>query len=86
MSPESWADYVWTLVRDETVWQEFYNRYSREGPKTRNKCQNDCKQEILCRLVTFDREDTKACEKIKEEMKKQSKTDDDDYESWLDWE
>jgi len=86
LGPESWAGYVWTLVRDETVWQEFYNRYSREGPKTRNKCENECKQEILCRLVTFDREDTKACEKIKEEMKEQLKTNDDDYESWLDWE
>ena len=69
LSPESWGGFVQRLVRDEEAWDMFYRRYSRGGPHAGKECKKTCKEDILCRLVTFDREDTMECGRIKEEMK-----------------
>ena len=70
LSPASWDLYVSHLVNNEQDWEIFYKRYSRGGPHASKHCGRQCKEDILCRLVTFDREDTSKCTMIKEQIRK----------------
>ena len=85
LSPESWSEFVGTLVREKEAWDTFYRRYSRGGPHAEKKCNKTCKQDILCRLVTFDREDTRECSRIKEEMDRIEMEQEEKGEEWSLW-
>ena len=70
LSPGSWDEFVQRLVREPEVWGHFYRRYSRGGPHAKKDCGKACKEHILCRLVTFDRDNTNQCNMIKNQMKR----------------
>jgi len=86
LSPRSWSKFVMTLVREKAEWDSFYRRYSRGGPRAEKQCGKTCKTDILCKLVTFDREDMVNCDKIKKELnkieKKKKVAEEDDKEEW----
>ena len=68
LTPESWSQYVNELVVDDSKWEEFHQHYTRHGPASQKKsslCSGKCKQEIICRLVTFDSGDQTMCHAVK---------------------
>ena len=61
LSPLSWARYTESLATNQTEWKLFYQRYSRYGEFSSHPCKTACRQDILCRLVTFQSGDDQMC-------------------------
>ena len=64
LSPLSWARYTESLATNQTEWNLFYQRYSRYGEFSSRPCNRACRQDILCRLVTFQSGDDQMCRHI----------------------
>ena len=53
MSPESWYNYVRQLHANDVAYQQFRNHYYRYGPEADiSPCEDDCKDQLLCSLLT----------------------------------
>ena len=64
LSPHSWADYAQRLATNQTEWNLFYQRYSRYGEYSSKDCNRVCRQDMLCRLVTFQSGDDLQCRHV----------------------
>ena len=64
LSPQSWAAYAESLATNQTEWELFYQRYSRYGEFSSRPCNRACRQDVLCRLVTFQSGDDTRCRYI----------------------
>jgi len=78
LSPRAWSDYVNTLVTDNEEWSRFYQRYSRNGPKSKETCTQDCKEMTICRLVTFDSSNLQRCDAIREFLRENNNQENND--------
>ena len=52
MSPESWHQYVQNLATNTTEFQNFWHRIYRYGPASQQTCNQSCKKQRLCDLLT----------------------------------
>ena len=88
LSPHSWAQYAQSLATNDTEWNLFYERYSRYGEFSSHPCHRGCRQDILCRLVTFQSGDDQKCRHIRSLVSQDEEldilADDDEDDDW--WE
>jgi len=75
LSPLSWADYAESLATNDTEWKLFYQRYSRYGEFSSKACNRVCRQDMLCRLVTFQSGDDLQCRHVMSLVKHEEEFD-----------
>ena len=83
MSPLSWSQYVNDLVVNKDEWSKFYKRYTRYGPySSQHPCDETCKENILCRLLTFDSSELQMCHALKELIMEDVNSNELDNDWW----
>ena len=89
LSPHSWAGYAESLATNDTEWKLFYQRYSRYGEFSSHPCNRGCRQDILCRLVTFQSGDDQQCRHLRSLVRQEEDfdllaEDEEDDDDWWD--
>ena len=79
LSPASWKKYVEILSRNEAEYDIFRKHLYRNGPAVHKKCNEKCKENLLCDLFTSEAQlvrKPRACEHLKprEVLEKQEDT------------
>ena len=68
LSPKSWYNYVQKMAGDDTAFAQFRRHFYRKGPAMNAKCDEFCKQNLLCDLLTSEAQlvhKPKVCQKFK---------------------
>ncbi|RWS30121.1 Sphingomyelin phosphodiesterase-like protein [Leptotrombidium deliense] len=65
MEPQEWHDLVIRMITDDKLFQKFYKYYYNRSDYIKNKpCDENCKQDILCGLVTGKSHDSHYCDNL----------------------
>lgn len=66
LSPADWHDFVMSMRKEETKFQNFYKIFSNKSDYYARQlaCNKDCKNELLCRLVSARSHDESLCRKF----------------------
>ena len=52
MSPNQWHQYVLRMADDENLFKSYRSHFARFGPMVSGSCDNECRINMLCKLVT----------------------------------
>jgi len=68
LAPDSWLALAHRMAHSRGLFQRVYRNYWGAS-RRRERCKAACRRQILCHLVTFDRQDHRQCELIQHRLR-----------------